>query len=249
MYQAPNWCKSGEDDRDRSFMTTFSPPTNPCPVCFRTGTAIDRWSLSTRLEWDERPLPLLRDEAGEWISICAGCGLVADAGLTLSAPVELVRAVVGSDAYAEVGRGMPPLAREFLRAAHIAQAAGQPGHAGWSRLQAAWACDDFGAGEEAAACRDLAVECFRSAICEQPLFADGARRYGIYAAECLRRNARFEEAERECDLALISDPTPEEAPLLRFVRRLAVAHDADVHAEREAFAEAARFVRRNLTLG
>jgi hypothetical protein len=224
-------------------MTFISLAPTICPVC-PAGDAyvVDRWSLSGRPEWDTGSLPLLRDEAGTWISVCITCGMVGEPGFAQPIPVETLRRVVESEGYADAGRDMPVLARDFLRCAQIAQAVGQPAEAGWARLQAAWACDDAGAAEEAAACRDLAVERFRAAIASEPVFSEGAREHGTCLAECLRRNGRFDEAVHACDVALTADPDPTLAPVLRFLRCRSVAHDPGVYAMEHAYGHAHQFV-------
>ncbi len=108
--------------------------------------------------------------------------------------------------------------------------------AAWRAVNAAWACDDEGAGEAAARARLRAVELFRLEIAEGGEFGDEGQLEDTFAsesamlAELLRRAGRFEDAIQECGEGLESVLDERLRRLLVLQRSLAEQRDDRLHS-------------------
>ena len=103
---------------------------------------------------------------------------------------------------------------------------GELARAGWGALQAAWACDEAGEGEEARRCRERALEFW--ALAEhaaedvaQLSFAGGQ----LIQAEVMRRCGRFVEARSRCHRGLSGRPGEPIRSLLEFELELISGED------------------------
>ena len=121
--------------------------------------------------------------------------------------------------------GPPDLERRDAAASHF--------------TDAAWACDDAGAVEQARICRQRAAELLASAIEWGDVSAQSPVARGILA-DLWRRYGRTDEALAACEADSILDPGDEEqsgtATVIAFIRELAEAGDEDAHSVAEAFA-------------
>jgi hypothetical protein len=135
---------------------------------------------------------------------------------------------------------LPALARHFFCAALVAEAAELREQAAWHFVEAAWACDDNGAVEQAGICRERAAEMLASALAYGDVSRDNAVVHGV-RADLLRRAGRHDEAiaacaEGEAGLDPEDEADGRTATVLGFIRELAEVGDVDVHSAAEAFA-------------
>jgi hypothetical protein len=150
---------------------------------------------------------------------------------------------VASEAYVGVleRSRMPRLARMFFCAALVAEGAEDRESAGWRFAEAAWACDDAGAEQQARTCRERAAESFRSAL-EWGEHDAGAAVGNALVADLLRRARRFDSSLVACDdaehaLAGREDEDAESTgQVIAFIRGLCEAGDDHAHHVAEAFA-------------
>jgi hypothetical protein len=135
---------------------------------------------------------------------------------------------------------MPALARHFFCAALVAEAAELRGDAARRFVDAAWACDDAGAAEQARICRQRAAEMLLSALEWGDVPTESPVVRGVLA-DLLRRAGRYDEAlgALEAGEALLDrddDDHSGTATVLGFIRELAEAGDDEAHSVAEAFA-------------
>ena len=135
---------------------------------------------------------------------------------------------------------MPSLARSFFCAALVAEAAELRERAAWHFVDAAWACDDSGATEQARICRQRAAEMFVSALAWGDVATENPVVRGVQA-DLLRRAGRHDEALAACaaaEAALDPDDAGDAQTgiVLGFIRELVESGDDDVHSAAEAFA-------------
>ena len=134
---------------------------------------------------------------------------------------------------------MPALARHFFCAALVAETDERRDAAAGHFVDAAWACDDAGAVEQARICRDRAAEMLAKAI-EWGDAPDTPVSRGVLA-DLLRRAGRYDDAidvlvTGEALLDLDDERQAGTAAVLDFIRELAETGDADAHSVAEAFA-------------
>lgn len=134
---------------------------------------------------------------------------------------------------------MPALARHFFCNALIAEAAERRGDAARRFVDAAWACDDEGAAEQARICRQRAAEMLASAIEWGDVPTESPVVHGVLA-DLLRRAGRYNEAigalaAGEALLDLEDEEQSGAATVFGFLRELAEASDDEAHSVDEAF--------------
>jgi hypothetical protein len=170
---------------------------------------------------------------------CPHCGYSArQIGQRTRGAARVVRSPIYRDVLERAK--LPARARRFFCAALVAEAAEQREQSAWHFLEAAWACDDRGATQQARTCRERAAEMLGSALAYGDVATENAVVHGVLA-DLLRRAGRDDEAIAACatgEAAL--DPDDENdrqtATVLAFIRELAEAGDVDVHNAAEAFA-------------
>ena len=205
-------------------------PTNPqfefaCAVC---GTLSRHESVDTSSctygprDLDTRPPVPLRTALPTLVRRCPQCGYCATNLMEAGAQV---KPVIESEAYrAQLNdEYTPELANRFLCAALIADDRGQRPYAGWSRVHAAWACDDQGDDTSARRCREAAVATFREAREAGIEFIPGGEGEHLLLGELLRRAGRLEKAKTEIDAGLAEGPPPPIARLLEIELQLIAA--------------------------
>ncbi len=162
-------------------------------------------------------------------------------------PVD-VSSVVESALYREVVEraDLPELARRLFCAALLNEAGGAPEGAAIRFLEAAWACDDAGAVEQARICRVRSAEMFRDALDTLRYAASESQVLSLFA-DVLRRAGSFDEAaaaasqtEEVLATAPDNEDTARAIAVVRYIRRLAKARDDRVHTVDEAVASDAR---------
>lgn len=173
------------------------------------------------------------------VQCCPRCGYCAE---NLGQRTPRAGRTVASIIYRDVleNARMPALARHYFCAALVAEAAERRGDAARRFLDAAWACDDAEAAEQARICRQRAAEMLASAIEWGDVPTESAVVHGVLA-DLLRRAGRYDEAIDAVAAAEATlDPEDEEesgtATVLGFIRELAEAGDDEAHSVVEAFA-------------
>jgi hypothetical protein len=222
-------------------MTTTLPVSVRCAVCGALSRqhALTSTSSFGPPDLDLRPSEPARSALVFHVQRCPRCGYCAS---RIGERSRGARRTVASLVYRDVleKAKLPALARQFFCAALVAEAAEQREAAAWHFIEAAWACDDNGADEQARICRERAAEMLASAVA----YGDVARENGVVhgvRADLLRRAGRYDEAIAACaDGAAVLDPDDEAdgqtATVLAFIHELAAVGDDEVHNAAEAFA-------------
>lgn len=184
-------------------------------------------------DFDTRPAPPERDEIGYWVNECPRCGYCAQ---DVSQAARAAQEIVGSAEYRERLDNviLPAPARRFLCYTLILEKLHQWADAGWSCLHAAWACDDSGAREAAAACRAMAIERWkRGKEVGQSFAGDLASEFAL-VTDLYRRIGEFEEAAVSCGEGLdLEDVTPAIEAMLRRQAVLIQQRDTAAHSMAE----------------
>jgi hypothetical protein len=222
-------------------MTTYAEQEKTCFICgeinvYKAIASTNRFGHS---DLDTRPPEMERSTIHCWIQRCPSCSYCAP---DISNGPEIATKVVKSDAYLKQrdDSSYPELANKFLCWAIIKEAKGDTGGAGWTAVQAAWACDD--ADEESAAneSRRRAVSLFEKARSNGSSFANGSGVQEAILADLLRRSGQFDKVETVCQTGLEEGPEAMVKIILHFQQSLARRKDADCYT----IAEAAEFADR-----
>ena len=173
------------------------------------------------------------------VQCCPRCGYCAE---NIGERAPRAGRTVASVIYRDVleNARMPALARHYFCAALVAEAGERRGDAARRFIDAAWACDDAGAAEQARICRQRAAEMLASALEWGDVPTESPVVRGVLA-DLLRRAGRYDEAISALDLGEeLIDLGDEEgsgtATVLGFIRELAEVGDEDAHSVAEAFA-------------
>lgn len=222
-------------------MTTSMPVSVRCALCGELSTQM---ALSSTSSFGPPDLDLRPQGPARWslpfrVQRCPRCGYCAESiGQRTPGAGRTVASVIYRDVL-ENAR-MPALARHFFCAALVAEAAERRGDAARRFTDAAWACDDAGAAEQARICRQRAAEMLASALAWGDVPTESAVVRGVLA-DLLRRAGRYDEALAALGAGeALLDPDDEEhagtATVLGFIRELAEAGDDEAHSVVEAFA-------------
>jgi hypothetical protein len=178
----------------------------------------------------------MRSTIYTWIQTCPSCGYCAP---DVSEPMEQAQDVIKTDAYQQQlkNQEFPKLANRFLCYSLIQERAGNFAKAGWSGINAAWACDDNGSSSSAVKCRENAIRLLNSAKEHSQSFAkqDGGEEALI--SDLLRRSNQFEEAAKICEVGLSKGPEDLIKAVLRFEKKLIDSKDNACHLVSEAVNE------------
>jgi tetratricopeptide (TPR) repeat protein len=221
-------------------MTMSMPVTVRCAICGELSTQM---ALASTSSFGSPDLDLRPQGPARWalqfrVQRCPACGYCAPRiGECDSTSAEAVSSVVYRDVL-ERAR-MPRLARHLFCAALVAEAAERREQAAWHFAEAAWACDDAGAAEQARTCRQRAAEMFSAALAWGDVSAESAVVHGV-RADLLRRAGRFDEAlaaldAAEATLDLEEDSGSSSAVVLGYLLELVEAADDAAHNVAEAF--------------
>jgi tetratricopeptide (TPR) repeat protein len=222
-------------------MTTSMPVLVRCAICGEMSSQNVLASTSTfgPPDLDLRPQGPARWALEFRVQCCPRCGYCAE---SIGQRTPRAGRTVASVIYRGVleNARMPALARHYFCAALVAEAAELRGDAARRFIDAAWACDDAGAAEQARICRQRAAEMLASALEWGDVPTESPVVRGVLA-DLLRRAGRYDEAIgalEPCEGLL--DPEDEEhqgtATVLGFIRELAEAGDDEAHSVAEAFA-------------
>lgn len=175
-------------------MTTYFRRESTCANCGKPSehNVLGSTNAFGSADLDLRPPEMQRSTMNAWLQACPHCHYIASDVGEREGDLSLVGSQGYVDALADLR--FPQLARIFL--AHAFLNAADPALAGYSRLRAAWVCDDAHRVEAAIECRIAAAADMARA---KPFPDDqpGATR-GAVLVDVLRRAGRLEEADAEC---------------------------------------------------
>lgn len=212
-----------------------------CALC---GADSQQNVLSSTSFFGPRDLDMRPNGPARWalqfmVQRCPACGYCAERIGELTGGAG---AVVASLIYRDVldNARMPELARRYFCAALVAEADERRGDSARRFIDAAWACDDDGAAEQARICRERAAEMLSSAIEWGDVPTESPVVHGV-RADLLRRAGRYDDAIEavsagEVKLDLDDENCSGAATVLGFIRELAEAGDDGPHSVAEAFA-------------
>ena len=221
-------------------MTTYETVLTRCGVCgaespqgVLTSTSSFGWP-----DLDRRPAEPERSSIFLWVQECPACGYCADA---LESGTEDLQEIIDWDDYRALMTDLswPALASRFMRHGLILEEIGDEAGAAWRAVNAAWVCDDEGAGEPAAKARLRAVELFQLEISEGGAFGDSEEigdqlaEEHVLLAELFRRAGRPDEARAECAEGLKHCDDERFETLIRFQLTLLDSGDAERHSFEE----------------
>ena len=221
-------------------MTTSMTVMVRCALCGADSTQNVLTSTSTfgAPDLDLRPGGPARWALQFHVQCCPDCGYCAERiGERTASAGDAVASILYRDVL-ENAR-MPAIARHFFCAALVAEADERRGVAAGHFVDAAWACDDAGAVEQARICRERAAEMLAKAI-EWGDAPETPVSRGVLA-DLLRRAGRYDDAidvlvAGEALLDLDDEHHGRTATVLGFIRELAEVGDGDAHSVAEAFA-------------
>lgn len=216
--------------------TTMNVPV-VCGVCQATSEHETLASTNTMgyCDLDTRPAPMKRWTMACWIQRCPQCGHCAP---DLSQPTPGAAEVVRSEAYGRklASSGLPASAVPFVCAAHLAEAAGRSGQAGWSMIHAAWRCDDEGeaARDGARRCREWAIDLLSRPGAsdeeeEEEPDPENAGTKELVLTDLARRAGRLDQARSFVSAARACGPGDVVAKILAYEERLIAAGDTACH--------------------
>jgi hypothetical protein len=217
-------------------MQRFLEESVKCAVCGNETAQAVRTPAATSggpPDFDTRPGEADRAAISSWIAECERCGYCAD-DVTMFRPG--VDQIVHSQDYRECNRepSLPAVARRFLCYGFILEKLHQWADAGWTCLHAAWACDDAGGGEHAAACRAMAIDRWKRGKQMGQSFADDLPTEFALVTDLYRRIGAFEHATVACAEGLdIEDIPPAVEQMLRRQMVLIQRHDTACHSMSE----------------
>jgi hypothetical protein len=184
-------------------------------------------------DMDTRPAEMLRSTLAQQIQSCPACGYCAP---DISKRAAQCSAITQSPEYSRQldARHFPGLANHFLCAALIAEGAADYVRATWSRLQAAWACDDAGKRHAARKCRTQAADSLLKAITlHQQLSPEPGTEF-VILADVLRRARLFDKARMQIEVALAKNLDARVKRLLLFEEFLVRKKDGKRHTVAES---------------
>ncbi|HLG08711.1 MAG TPA: hypothetical protein VI409_08610 [Gaiellaceae bacterium] len=222
-------------------MTTSMPVTVRCALC---GADSAQHVLASTTTFGPPDLDLRPQGPARWalqfeVQQCPRCGYCAD---QIGQRTPRAGRTVASLMYRDVleSARMPLLARQFFCAALVAETAERRDAAASHFVDAAWACDDAGAVEQARICRQRAAEMLASAIEWGDVPTESPVARGVLA-DLWRRAGRYDEALAACEAGEATldpddEPQGQTGTVLAFIRELAEAGDDEPHNVAEAFA-------------
>jgi hypothetical protein len=168
-----------------------------------------------------------------WVQRCPSCGYCSRDASKFDHQQR--SALDGSGYRSQLGDSRyPELASTFICTGMLAEASGQPDHAGWAYLHAAWVLDDTENDELAREWRGKAADKFLALLGSGQSFAQQPGASEAIAADCLRRAGRGIEALQLVQRAL--DRSYEETiqKILTLQRGLIERGDKSRHLIKEA---------------
>ena len=138
----------------------------------------------------------------------------------------------------------PELANSYLCLSLIQKKADVLSEAGWSCVDAAWACDDAGSDTAAIKCRKRAVTLLQTARERGQKFGQEPGTEDALLADLLRRSHQFKEALAACDRGLKKMPKGIIMDILRYQRVLIARRDTICHKLTEVGLPGASIVNR-----
>lgn len=202
-------------------MTTLDHVTRACANCGNEDTYVEVGSTSSfgAPDLDLRPPEIQRSTMEYWVQRCRECGFC---NYDISEPIEGAAEIVRSDRYRQQLEDpeFPKLANAFLCYALLLENAEDYAGAGQVTIQAAWACDDAGMGNQARQCRQWAIALLQKARENDQIDEGPAGAAEALLADLMRRSGQFDQALETCEAALNQSPEPVIADVLRFQQSL-----------------------------
>ena len=197
------------------------------------------------MDLDTRPPEMRRSTIDYWVQRCPHCGYCA---AELSKASKEAAVVAKSQAYRRQleNAEYPALANHFLCAALVDQAIGDYRRAAWTRVHAAWACDDAtrdGNHDASLLATNAAVKCRLQAVSElRKINQAGQKTVGQADAthaiivDLLRRAGRLQEAAEACREALEMPLEGILQAVIGYEQELIAGSDTACHNVEEAMA-------------
>jgi len=178
-------------------MTTLYQEKKQCAVCGgeHEYPGIGSTNAFGSPDLDTRPPEMRRSTIFAWVHRCPECGYCAS---DISKAPDKAESIVRSTAYQKQlsDPAIPELANSFLCMAIIDEAVGELTSASWSRIHAAWMCDDEHKIEAAKECRCKAVDTIQKARKAGQKFMEQRGAETAILVDLLRRSGRFSEAKK-----------------------------------------------------
>ena len=211
-------------------MTRFVEQTVCCAVCKREKqyAFLTSMNMLGYADLDLRPAETARRAQLFAVQYCPFCGFCST---DISRENALAGKVISSDRYQETLSDpvLPDIARQWLCCSYIQEAGSQFAAAGWSTLDAAWACDDHPNPQRSDLCRQRTVILFRQALQNGQTFAGDRAAEQMILVDLLRRSGEFHAALALCSSALTLETTPEQGQVLEYQKLLILQEDRESH--------------------
>jgi len=215
-------------------MTVLHEAKKQCAVC---GNISDHMEIiSTKAlgpsDLDARPPEPERSSISYWIQRCPFCGYCAP---DIASGDKEMANIIENEAYKEQLRHeqYPVLANSLLCWSMIQEEEAQFKVAGWTSVNAAWACDDAGNSEAAWKCRERAIHLLQKARSKGQWFAEAAGTEEAIIVDLYRRSGEFAEALKLCDERLRKNPDKLIYDILLYQKQLIEKSDVRCHTTAE----------------
>lgn len=215
-------------------MTTLFKQELTCCQCSKPSrhTVVMSTSACGPPDLDMRPAEMARSTLPQQVQACPHCGYCAK---DISAPAPDASGVMARTEFRVqlTSDEFPELANRFLCAALILESSNRLVEAGWTAVQAAWACDDAEAAGAARHCRLRAESLLGRAVAAGQRVDELPGVDSLIRAELLRRADAFEEATERLQAGLSLNLPDKLRLLLLFETSLIERQDTARHTVQE----------------
>jgi hypothetical protein len=212
-------------------MTTIEPRKITCGLCGMNSNQMVMMSTNQfgSPDLDLRPPEMKRSTMWVWVHTCPHCGYCAS-DLASPAPRGILGYVNSKEYQAQLNHPeFPELARKFLCSSMLDEYNGDNGSAGWSALNAAWACDDEAKTDLAIQCRKRAIDQFLKVRDSGRNFAEDFNSENAILADLYRRTNQDSQLRAIVQQGLAINPEPLIARILNFQLTLSSEVDRTAH--------------------
>lgn len=205
-------------------MSTIGRENVECFVCKQVSEQDILMSTSAfgSADLDLRPPQMKRSTMPLWVQECPHCGYVAD---SIDTPTTVDAAILQQEEYVTCS-GLSfasPLARQFYKQHLILLLEQDLDGAFYAALNAAWVCDDCADFQNAAHCRNLAIDQIDKLVAN----GEGSDGLLLQKVDLLRRSCQFERLLREFGQHQFADPDLQQ--VLQFQLQKARQKDANCY--------------------
>jgi len=205
-----------------------------CSNCGKSNTLKVLGSYSTfPSELDYRPYYTAPDALKVLVQYCRSCGYCAPSIETL---IENVSDIINRIEYKKQlsNKKLPKVCNHYLCYAIIMDGNGNYLEAGYSKLRAAWICDDDKNEAGTIECRIRAIESFNTAISKGQVMGDDFYTY-ITLIDLYRRIGNFSKAEESCQVVLKINPQDkDQLKVIYYQKHLIEKRDSNRHIIKDA---------------